>query len=108
MSFAVTALPAIAGHRWVCVEGTVDASTAGDVRSVLDGALRPPTRRLTIDLSRARVTDPAGRRCLADMTARAEALGIETSVVDPGRSLPGHAVATPPEPAAASAELALA
>lgn len=83
MSFAITVLPAVGGHRWVCVEGRVDATTADDVRAVLRTAVCDlPTRSLTLDLRRA-VVDDAGRQCVAEAAAVAVAAGVVWQVVEP-------------------------
>ncbi|MEV8506983.1 hypothetical protein AB0368_19535 [Actinoplanes sp. NPDC051475] len=84
MSFAITVLPAVGGHRWVCVEGRVDATTADDVRAVLRTAVCDlPTRSLTVDLRRAAVADDAGRQCVAEAAAVAVAAGVAWQVVEP-------------------------
>ncbi|MFI7598105.1 hypothetical protein [Actinoplanes sp. NPDC049681] len=84
MSFAITVLPAVGGHRWVCVEGRVDASTAEDVRAVLHTAVCDlPTRSLTLDLRRAAVADEAGRQCVAEAAAVAVTAGVTWHVVEP-------------------------
>jgi hypothetical protein len=83
MSFAVTVLPAVAGHRWVCVEGPVDASSAADVRAVVATALAMPTRRLTIDLRRARADD-VGECVIAELVSTAARLGVEVRALQLG------------------------
>ena len=87
MSFAITVLPAIDGHRWLCIEGPVDAATAGDVRAVLNCALSMPARRLTIDLRHAQI-DEAGRACLAEMTSYASGQGVAVRVMPTADAVP--------------------
>jgi hypothetical protein len=82
MSFAITVLPAVAGHRWVCIEGAVDATTAGDVRATLRAALAMPTRRLTIDLRQAQLDD-TGHTSLEEMTSYASQFGIPVHLLHP-------------------------
>ncbi|MEH0826114.1 MULTISPECIES: hypothetical protein [unclassified Micromonospora] len=89
MSFAITMLPAVAGHRWVSVEGPVDASAVADVRAVMRAAAQLPARRLTVDLRRATVED-AGMMGLTEALAAAAERGIEVQVVQAG----GPAAAT--------------
>jgi hypothetical protein len=88
MSFAVTVLPAVAGHRWVCVEGPLDASSAADVRAVVATALTMPTRRLTLDLRQARVDD-AGRAVVAELMATAAEAGVKGRMLEAGPGDPG-------------------
>ena len=80
MSFAITMLPAVAGHRWVSVEGPVDALTVADVRAVLRAAVQLPARRLTVDLRRATVAD-AGRTVLTEALTAAADRGIEVALL---------------------------
>lgn len=83
MSFAITMLPAFTGHRWVCVEGSVDASSADDVRAVVATALAEPARRLTIDLRQARVDD-VGRALVAELVSAATEKGVEVRLLGAG------------------------
>ncbi|MGK5675722.1 STAS domain-containing protein [Micromonospora sp. URMC 106] len=83
MSFAITMLPAFTGHRWVCVEGPVDASSAADVRAVVATALAMPARRLTIDLRQAQV-DAAGWALVAELMSAATEKGVEVRLLDAG------------------------
>lgn len=106
MAFAITVSPAITGHRWVGIEGPVDAGTAADVREMVRIALSDrPTRRLTVDLTRARIGDEAGRRVLAEVAELARARGVELSTVDAltREGGPGASVGAGPAPAAGAA-----
>jgi hypothetical protein len=96
MSFAITVLPAVAGHRWVCVEGLVDAATAGDMRATLRAALAMPTRRLTIDLRQARLDD-VGHASLDEMTAYASQLGIPVRILRPADAAADRQQPTAPQ-----------
>ncbi|GAA3383539.1 STAS domain-containing protein [Cryptosporangium minutisporangium] len=87
MAFAITMLPTIAGHRWVTVEGPVDASTAADVRGLLRTAIDRPARRLTIDLRDAQVIDEAGRTVLDEAVASAERAGMQVDTIAPAAAL---------------------
>jgi len=87
MAFAVTVLRAVGGHRWVCVEGTLDRTTVGDVEDVLRSTLRRATRRVTLDLSQARVDDDG----MAGIARLAEQAGVELLVFDGTRQVPVRA-----------------
>jgi hypothetical protein len=87
MSFAITVLPAVAGHRRVCVEGRVDASAVADVRAMVRSALTMPTRHLTIDVREA-VIDDVGRACLDEVISHASGLGVEVRLVQAAAPAP--------------------
>lgn len=97
MSFAITVLPAVDGHRWVRMTGPLDRSTAADVRDVLRVALRGGrTRRLTIDVSGAQVRDEAGWRSLHDAAELARTDGVELFTFDGHDCKPGLSLPRPP------------
>ena len=82
MSFAITVLPAVHGHRWVLIEGHVTAASATDIRAMIATALREPApRRLTIDARHAHI-DQAGRACLVDVSDAATDRGILVQLLE--------------------------
>ena len=98
MSFAITILPAVGGHRWVSVEGPVDASTVADVRAVLRAAAQMPARRLTVDLRRAAVEQVSRTAVTEALTAAADR-GIEVALLRADG--PAATIASPRQPAMA-------
>lgn len=81
MSFAITVLPAIHGHRWVILEGPVTAATIADVRAMIATSLREPSpHRLTIDAREAHI-DQVGRACLAEMSAAVTKQGVQVRLL---------------------------
>lgn len=74
--FSITVLPAVGGHRWIEVVGTVDASAAPDVRQLaLTAVALPSTRSVTLDLRRARLAGDAAVAGLAEVAAAAARAG---------------------------------
>ncbi|GGJ78561.1 hypothetical protein GCM10010123_05650 [Pilimelia anulata] len=93
MSFAVTVLPPFGGHRWLCVEGAVDAATVGDVHDLARLAVASPgTRKLTLDLTAAHVSAELAGTLVGDIAGPARARGVEVATF-------GHATAPMPAPA---------
>lgn len=87
MAYAITMLPAIQGHRMVVIEGDIDRAAAPEVRAILSAATSAPRpRRLTVDLSAARIHDDTVAASLADAAAAAQRYGLDLTVFDGGRA----------------------